>query len=245
MSVLRFKFLELLPALTPVNAVLAVGDRMLDALAKLQGQINATRAPSVYMDSAKGDVTKTVTVPDGVTRIWFELYGPGAAGAVGQDGQTAGGGGGAGASLEGSLEVTPGQVLSYRVPNGNSGNPAWLLASSGADGLVCAAGDPGGTAGNAGGGGAPTIGANHTARVVGGIGQSGARGDRKGILSGDNIRAGDGGSTWRGFGGRGGRDTSAAAGNGSNGTGYGAGGGGAANGSTAGAGAAAVLILRY
>lgn len=245
MSVLRFRFLELLPALTPVNAVLATGDRVLDALAKLQGQINATRAPTVYMDTAKGDVTQTVTVPDGVTRIWFELHGPGAPGAVGSDGQTAGGGGGAGACMEGSLEVTPGQVISYRVPNAGSANPAWLLASSGNSALVCGAGSAGQTSGIPGGGGVATVGSDHVGRVISSTGGDGGFGDVKGLLSGDNIIAGYGGSNWRGIGGRGGRNTSTSAGHGGAGKGFGAGGGGAANGSSAGPGAAAVLVIRY
>ncbi|TAM30258.1 MAG: hypothetical protein EPN60_05290 [Nevskiaceae bacterium] len=201
-------------------------------------------ARQLFFDSATGS-PQSVVVPSGIYTVRFKLVGAGAPGAVGSNGNTAGGGGGAGGGLEGELSVSPGDVIQYFVPAGGSSADAWLGASSGSDAIVAKAGTAGTVDGVPGNGGGFTIGATHASRVFGIPGQRGSFGDRKDLLSGDNIRAGDGGSSIMGFGGPGGRNTSTSAGNGSAATGYGAGGGGATNGSTAGPGAPAAIQLWY
>ncbi len=243
MAALKYRFFELLPALAAQNAPVAPGDGLQLIVGKLQGQIAQWAAYSRrFSDNAGNAAAKNWTVPAGVYALRFRLLGPGANGVAGQNSgpRSGGGGGGAGALCEGTLRVSPGQVIAYRIPPGGSAAAAWLLAETGDARIVAGAGAAGTAGGVGGNGGAAAVGADHAASAVGLPGRNGRGGFSATLALTIHDDGGDGADTALGAGGRGGKDTNGGAANG-----YGAGGGGCPAGNTPGPGAAAALLLEY
>lgn len=243
MAALKYRFFEALPSLAPQNAAVTAGDGLQAIVGKLQGQLTQFAAyPRRHADNAGNATARNWTVPAGVHALRFRLFGPGANGAAGQNSgpRSGGGGGGAGACCEGTLAVTPGAVIAYRIPPAGSASAAWLLAESGEARIVAGAGAQGTAAGVGGAGGAASVGGDHAARVIGVAGRNGRGGFSATLGLTVHDDGGDGADTLLGAGGRGGKDA-----NGTAASGYGAGGGGCPAGNTPGGGAAAALVLEF
>ncbi|MDM4773058.1 hypothetical protein [Solimonas sp. SE-A11] len=243
MAALKYRFFEPLPALAAQNAPVMAGDGLQLIVGKLQGQIAQFAAyPRLFADNAGNAAAKNWTVPAGVYALKFRLIGPGASGAVGQNSgpRSGGGGGGAGALCEGTLRVSPGQVIAYRIPPGGSAAAAWLLAETGDARIVAGAGAVGAANGVGGSGGTAAVGADHAGGVIGLPGRNGRGGFSATLALTIHDDGGDGADTLLGAGGRGGKDA-----NGGAASGHGAGGGGCPAGNTAGSGGAAALLLEY
>jgi hypothetical protein len=216
---------------------------------------------SVTVFGSTGSV-QTYTVPDGVFRVYVDLWG-------------AGGGGGlsVGGRLQGFLRVTPGQVLNLYVGGAgtttanqigafggyNGGGTGGSTGTSGAGGYggggatdirvggtalanrICVAGGAGGI-GRAGAVGSGGVGGGTTggAGVAGGSGETGggggtqAAGGGAGTSTGASSAATAGTQTVGGFGSS--NNTTSGRGGGGGGGGYFCGGGGGSNGTTASSG---------
>lgn len=84
------------------------------------------------MSVLRAGFPSTYTVPAGCKKLYIRMWGAGGKGGNGRFAQPLpivttirawGGGGGAGAYIEDVLNVNPGQIISYRVGSGGSGNP--------------------------------------------------------------------------------------------------------------------------
>ncbi|AXQ30440.1 hypothetical protein D0B54_17930 [Solimonas sp. K1W22B-7] len=243
MAALKYRFFEPLPALQPQNTPVAAADGLQAIVGKLQGQITQFAAyPRLFADTTGSATTRSWTVPAGVHALKFRLFGPGAQGVAGQNSgpRSGGGGGGAGALCEGTLIVSPGEAIAYRIPPAGSGSAAYLVSDSGNARIVAGAGAQGTAAGVGGAGGTAAVGSDHAARVLGFSGRNGRGGFSATLALTIHDDGGDGADTPLGAGGRGGKDA-----NGGAASGYGAGGGGCPAGNTPGSAAAAALILEY
>lgn len=199
-----------------------------------------------------GPGSGTWTVPAGVTSIFVKMNGGGAGGGGAYTGGSyaaAGVGGGGGEYAEGAFSVTPGDVLSYSVPNASAGGAGSASPTAGANGgtttfggLISAAGGVGGAAGlngvASGGGTGGTGGSGGGRRLPGGGGGFGV------VPSSANAQGGQGGHSP--FGGPGTSPNINAAGTVGNGPGGGGAGGGAVSGgANGGNGAAGTLVIQY
>lgn len=180
----------------------------------------------------------TWVVPDGVTRVRFEVYGGGGSGGSSPYSQL-GGGGGAGGSCIGLVAVVPGDEITIKI--GAGGASVGALNNGNAGGTTSfgtfgsATGGSGGTAGvnnTNGGGGAGGVGVGGIINGTGAPGHFGIGG----------IGTGIGASTTYGGGGGEGYGSNII---GNAGSGWGAGGSGGPIGAPSGAGADGGVLLEY
>lgn len=184
-------------------------------------------------DLALTATSGTTTVPAGMYSATVRCIGPG-----GNGFNSASGAGGAYA--EKVIAVSPGDVLSYQVGAGGSGNDTWFVSSS----TVMAKAGPNATAFNAGGTAPAATSSVGTIRykggngrtngaVYGGYGGGGAAGPNgdgaQGGTSSSNSGGGGGGANTGASGGTGASQDGGDGGNGRGGTGSGAGGTGGNN----------------
>lgn len=178
------------------------------------------------------------TVPQGVSLVRVRLVGAGGGGGGGDVGY-AGAGGGAGGYAEGTVGVTPGQVLSLSVGAGGAGSSGRSTAEPGnstsfAGALSATGGGGGGSANPLSPGGAGGQGSGGSLALAGGYGNDGST-DSNGV-------GGAGGASAFGGGGRGSRGGGVFA----NGQAPGSGGGGGYQiPSNGGNGAPGVIVIDY
>ncbi|VVB53193.1 Uncharacterised protein [uncultured archaeon] len=94
-----------------------------------QTTVNNLKLGFKGMSVLRAGLPSTYTVPAGCSKLYIRMWGPGGNGGNGAFAlvlvslRAWGGGGGSGAYIEDVMNVTPGQVINYRVGAGGSGNP--------------------------------------------------------------------------------------------------------------------------
>lgn len=179
-----------------------------------------------------GTNSSNFVVPEGVTQITIEAWGPGGKGAT-RTTNGAGGGGGGGAYVRTDTTVTPGTTFVVSAPNGGTGNDSYFGTSSANHWVRAKAGanvSNNTATGGAGGSATTSIGQIKRSGGNGGNG-SGSNGGGGGSSAGTAANGNNGGAPAGGAapagGGAGGAGRSGSQGAGNNGSAPGGGGGGA------------------
>ncbi|SHJ69474.1 hypothetical protein SAMN02745194_03145 [Roseomonas rosea] len=160
--------------------------QLLQALRSLMG-----RQMVVYASSGSW------TVPAGVTRMRFRIWGGGGGGGGSANANSAGAGGGGAGFTEGWVAVTPGQVLSIQVGAGGAGGVPGAAGGAGGVSLVAgiASANPG--AGGAGGNGAIGGPGGAGGTAAGGTFNQVGQGAGTGFVTGDGgVLSGGGGASF-------------------------------------------------